>query len=127
MARYEITAPNGQKFEINAPDDATQDQVMAYAQSEFSKTQQPDINQRNLEIPTPENLAISAAENQRLREANKQPEQDRSLADYPIGAADAAWSALTAGTTGLLGNIAGTLQQGGREVMSGQYGTNEAA
>jgi hypothetical protein len=39
MARYEITAPNGQKFEINAPDDATQDQVMAYAQSEFSKTQ----------------------------------------------------------------------------------------
>jgi hypothetical protein len=82
---------------------------------------------RNLEIPTPENLAISAAENQRLREANKQPEQSTSLVDYPIGAADAAWSAVTAGTTGLLGNIAGTLQQGGREVMSGQYGTNEAA
>jgi hypothetical protein len=85
MARYEITSPDGRKFEVNAPDDATQDQVMAYAQQQFSKTQQPEIGQRNLEIPTPENLAISAAENQRLREANKQPEQERSLADYPIG------------------------------------------
>jgi hypothetical protein len=36
MAKYEITAPNGQRFEITAPDDATQDQVMEYAKQKFS-------------------------------------------------------------------------------------------
>lgn len=35
MPRYEITSPDGRRFEINAPDGATQDQVMAYAQQNF--------------------------------------------------------------------------------------------
>lgn len=36
MATYQITSPQGQKFEITAPDDATEDQVMAYAQSQLA-------------------------------------------------------------------------------------------
>ena len=32
MARYEISSPTGEKFEITAPDDATEDQILAYAQ-----------------------------------------------------------------------------------------------
>lgn len=39
MARYEITAPNGERFEITAPDDATEAQVMEYAQSQFNQAQ----------------------------------------------------------------------------------------
>ena len=35
MARIEITSPSGEKFEINAPDDATDEQIMAYAQENF--------------------------------------------------------------------------------------------
>lgn len=35
MAKYQIKGPDGSTFEINAPDDATQDQVMAYAQQNF--------------------------------------------------------------------------------------------
>jgi hypothetical protein len=35
MARYEITAPDGRRFEVNAPEGATQEQVLAYAQQNF--------------------------------------------------------------------------------------------
>lgn len=35
MPKYQITSPDGQKFEINAPEGATQDQVLAYAQSQW--------------------------------------------------------------------------------------------
>ena len=36
MAAYEVTSPDGQAFEINAPDDATEEQVMAYAKTQFA-------------------------------------------------------------------------------------------
>lgn len=36
MAKYQITSPDGQKFEINAPDDASQEQVLSYAQQQFA-------------------------------------------------------------------------------------------
>jgi hypothetical protein len=36
MPTYEVTAPNGQKFDITAPDGATQEQVLAYAQQQFA-------------------------------------------------------------------------------------------
>lgn len=39
MASYVITSPSGEKYKINAPDDATPEQVMSYAQSNFG--QQP--------------------------------------------------------------------------------------
>lgn len=35
MATYKITAPDGQAYNITAPDDASQDDVMAYAQRNF--------------------------------------------------------------------------------------------
>ncbi len=42
MARYEITAPDGTRWEVSAPDDATQDQVLAHAQQQWAaKPQQP--------------------------------------------------------------------------------------
>lgn len=36
MPDYEITSPDGKKYRITAPDGATQEQVLAYAQSQFS-------------------------------------------------------------------------------------------
>ena len=35
MPRYEITSPDGKRFEVTAPAGATQEQVLAYAQSQF--------------------------------------------------------------------------------------------
>lgn len=41
MARFEITAPNGSRYEITAPDDASESDVMSYAQKQFAMTEQP--------------------------------------------------------------------------------------
>lgn len=37
MATYRITAPDGGSYDVTAPDDATQDQVLAYAQANYTK------------------------------------------------------------------------------------------
>lgn len=39
MPRYEITSPDGKSWEVNAPEGATQDQVLEYAKSQWSKSQ----------------------------------------------------------------------------------------
>jgi hypothetical protein len=44
MAIYEITAPDGQVYEVNAPDEATEQQVLQYAQSQF-QTQPAQVAQ----------------------------------------------------------------------------------
>jgi hypothetical protein len=44
MAEYNVTSPTGEKFKITAPDNATQDQVMTYAQQQFSQNTKPEIN-----------------------------------------------------------------------------------
>jgi hypothetical protein len=41
MAKYRITSPDGATFEINAPDDATPDQVKTYAQQQFQSMKAP--------------------------------------------------------------------------------------
>lgn len=37
MAKYQITAPDGSSYEVTAPDNATPDQVMSYAKSNFNQ------------------------------------------------------------------------------------------
>lgn len=37
MAKYDITAPNGETYEVEAPDNASQEDVLSYAQSQFGK------------------------------------------------------------------------------------------
>lgn len=34
MARFEVTGPDGSRYEVNAPDDASNDQIMQYVQSQ---------------------------------------------------------------------------------------------
>lgn len=46
MATYEVTAPDGSKWDVNAPDSATQDQVMAYAKSQWGA--QKEAPQRSM-------------------------------------------------------------------------------
>lgn len=41
MASYKITSPDGQVYRVNAPDDASQEDVMAYAQKSFKMAAQP--------------------------------------------------------------------------------------
>ena len=119
MARYEITAPDGQRFEINAPDDATQEQVLSYAQSQFAQQAAQPLN---MDVPSHEQDAFVAQ-----GYAQNQPRQQPSIADRAIAGGEAALAIGTGATTGTLGMIAGTLQQGGREILAGEFGTPEAA
>ncbi|MFX7353617.1 glycoside hydrolase family 104 protein [Acinetobacter baumannii] len=57
--------------------------------------------------------------------APKQPEP--SLADKALGLGETALSAATGATGGTLGMLGGTISQVGREVLSGDFGTPEAA
>lgn len=41
MAKYDITAPDGTEFEVEAPDSATEAQVMQYAQQQWSAQKKP--------------------------------------------------------------------------------------
>ncbi len=41
MPRYEITSPDGRRYEITSPEGATQEQVLAYAQSQFKQSSAP--------------------------------------------------------------------------------------
>lgn len=42
MPTYEVTSPDGRKFDITAPEGATQEQVLAYAQQQFASMKPPE-------------------------------------------------------------------------------------
>ena len=42
MAKYNITSPDGKQFVVSAPDDATEEQVLAYAQKSFKMAKAPE-------------------------------------------------------------------------------------
>ncbi len=41
MATYKITAPDGNAYNVTAPDDASQEQVLAYAQKSYKMAAAP--------------------------------------------------------------------------------------
>jgi len=63
MATYEIKSPDGQTWEVNAPDDATEQQVLAYAQSQWEPTKPAGGGRGFVQPP-----AASDAQGNRLRE-----------------------------------------------------------
>ncbi|MFA7256042.1 MAG: hypothetical protein WC047_00505 [Kiritimatiellales bacterium] len=60
MATYEITAPDGQVFEVTAPDAATQEQVLAYAKSNFPGSQPQEEKKISQWRDLPGNIPASA-------------------------------------------------------------------
>lgn len=58
MAKYRVTSPDGVTFEVTAPDDATPDQVQAYAQQNMPKPEQAAPTTRMERLKTPEMQAM---------------------------------------------------------------------
>jgi hypothetical protein len=46
MAKYEITAPDGAVYEVEAPDDAKEADVLAYAQSQFNQPKESGLGEQ---------------------------------------------------------------------------------
>lgn len=64
MPRYEITSPDGKRWEVDAPDGATQDQVLAYAQQQWSAKPAgaaPGPMTRNNDLAAQAGLTLRAA------------------------------------------------------------------
>lgn len=47
MGKYKVTSPDGQAYEITAPDGATNDEIMAYAQRNFKMSKAPAAQARS--------------------------------------------------------------------------------
>lgn len=76
----------------------------------------------NTDVPSPEQDAFVAQ-----GYAQRTPVDAISMMDRARSLPEVAATMATGATTGLLGNIAGTIQQAGSEIMGGQFGTPEAA
>jgi hypothetical protein len=71
VATYDIKSPTGETFEVNAPDTATEAEVMAYAQSQFAAKPQPQVETQpqiptsipvSAELPPPEQVKLPSGE-----------------------------------------------------------------
>jgi len=60
MPKFQVTSPDGKSFEVNAPDGATQEQVLSYAQTQF-QTPQAQPLPKNMDVASNAgNKAIAA-------------------------------------------------------------------
>jgi hypothetical protein len=88
MAVFEVTSPDGKTYEINAPEGATKDEVLAYAKQQFA---QPAPSQSGSpEIPDQPSM-------------QPVPEPQRTLGQKAIGVGEAALSTLTGIPAGVAG------------------------
>lgn len=63
MARYEVTGPDGSRFEINAPDGATEAQVMEFAQQQFATMKtEPEMSTGEVVADVAKSAGIGAAQ-----------------------------------------------------------------
>jgi len=76
MAKYRLTSPAGETYEITAPDDASQEQVLSYFQSQMQQGQQPEAPDR------PRNPFVSPGEQQAPIEAEAQTPQYRTTENF---------------------------------------------
>lgn len=51
MAKYKVTTPDGAQYTITAPDDATQEQIMAYAKPWYDQPTTPEEKNAALSLP----------------------------------------------------------------------------
>lgn len=79
MAKFEITSPDGRKFEVTAPDGAGQDDVLAYAQQQFSAPEEPEQQGRSY-ADIARDVGVTA-----VKGAVGLPQAFVGLADIPTG------------------------------------------
>jgi len=125
LKAFTIDTPWGTSFQIDAPEDSTQEDILLFADSQGLLTEpgsQPELREGQSAtnpdvdfIPTEENLAIPAP---------GLPE--RSFADQAIGAGEAALTMATGATGGLVGGLVGAVEGIGRE-LAGDIPTGEGA
>lgn len=75
MAKYIVTSPEGEKYEVTAPNDASEQQVMEYAQKNFGKQAGGQPGAQNMAMTLDQQKAVAIANaDRRAAEADGQPD-----------------------------------------------------
>lgn len=89
MGKFRITSPDGQTFEVTAPDGASQEEVMSYVQRNAGMMARPDAQPAPQPVSTPEtafNDALPTPENDfNNAGASNEGGYYRGLKDTPLG------------------------------------------
>jgi len=103
-----IQSPKGQSFQIDAPEGATDDQILRFARSQGLFNEQPaqqpaQQQQEQVDfIPTEANLAAEQARTDAI--------PDRTFGEIAEGVGETALTLATGATTGALGFLGGTIE-----------------
>ena len=122
IARYQL--PDGRIARFEVPEGITPDQAQQIGQDFFAQ-QQPQ--------PQPIKQQDSGFDLESFDPAGEiapppaQVPADTDLSDQVYGLVEAALAAGTGATTGTVAGVAGTLEQMAKEIMSGEFGSHEAA
>lgn len=124
----DVTLPSG--FIIQGvPDDASKEEVKSKAISAGLATEQ-DFIQQTAPTGQPESEKVYLDEDQVIitgEEVEPQPDPEFTTGEQLIGAAETGATMATGSTTGIAGMVGGTLSQLAKELVSGEFGTKEAA
>lgn len=122
-----ITFDDGSKHTYrNVPETVTREQVTARAAKEFSSRNIQGIERLALGS-APGDIPVAASPAQMEAAARAQAAPAPSLGAQALGAGEAALTVATGATAGALGAVQGGLAQAARAVLSGEFGTREAA
>lgn len=129
MAIYQVEAPDGGIFEIEGPENATDQQLQQaaydYYMSEKASSQQAP---QQAQPQTPSDVPVVLPSGEVVQTQQPAPEAPRlPISEYLKAIPETAASLITGATTGVMGQAAGFAEQAYKEAMAGQYGTPEAA
>lgn len=118
MPVFEITSPDGRTFEINAPEGASKEQVLAYAQEQFSSMQK----QKNIDPQTGQQFDPSVPTDMALSSRPKAPVTSRGIGESLVGAGEAALSTLSGIPASIIGAYAATpeMKIGSKDISKGE-------
>jgi hypothetical protein len=117
MPTFEFTSPEGVKYSVDGPEGATAEQAFAVLQQQLV-TPNKEIDPSIPRVDVTGNL---------IRDPQPAAPQEPSLMDKITGGIEAARSVVSNGALGALGTLGGTLGGLAGAIVTGEFGTPQAA
>jgi hypothetical protein len=123
MVIYLIEAPDGTVFEIEGPEGASEQELQTFAEQYYAARQASPASLAEY-VPA----ALGEEERPFVPSTPERPTpRELSIPERLVGAGEAALTLATGAVGGTAGLLGGLVKGVGQEVISGEYGTREAA